>query len=154
MSLSKRHPPEELLSFLTRYPPQITDLFLAVRDNVLEVAPVATEIVTNASYTVASGFTFTHSIKQAFVYVGAYAGHVNLGFTFGSSLIDPEMRLKGDGKSMRHISIRQLTDADDPYLMELLQQAVCLAARPSEPLEPKTTITKMKSDAKPPEGTV
>jgi hypothetical protein len=139
-------PPIELSRFLERYPPEVGDLFFAIRAKVVNFAPGATEIVTNASYTVASGFTFSHSIKQAFIYVGAYSTHANLGFTFGATMTDPENRLRGDGKTMRHVQIHRVEDLDDLYIDFLIKQAADMAARPEVPLEPKIHITRMKKD--------
>ena len=140
----ERNPPAELIELLTQYPPNVADLFLTAREKVFSLMQDATEIITNASYTLASGYTFTHSIKQAFLYLGAYKKHVNIGFMFGSSLPDPHSRLKGDGKSMRHISIHSHEDPDDPVVDELLWQAILAAHRPAEILTPKTVITVMK----------
>jgi len=138
------NPPSELLEFLTRYPPEVGEVFLAARDKVFGIAPEATEIVTNASYTVACGYTFTHSIKHAFLYVGAYSKHINIAFVFGASVPDPERRLKGDGKVMRHLSYQTVESLDDPYEDELMRQTILMSHRPEEPLVPKTVITKMK----------
>ena len=140
----EKNPPNELVEFLGRYSAEVAEVFLATRDKAYEYCPEATEFVTNASYTVACGYTFTHSIKHAFLYVGAYAKHVNLGFNLGTSLPDPESKLKGDGKFMRHLSYKTVEDLVDPYADELLRQTTEMAHRPDEPLIPKTVITKMK----------
>jgi hypothetical protein len=145
MTINKRVP-VELSQFLERYPPAVSELFFAIRGKVIEIAPGATEIVTNASYTVASGFTFTRSIKQAFIYVGAYKKHANLGFAFGASMEDPAGRLLGEGKTMRHVQIHELNDLTDPYIDCLIAQAADMAPRPIEPMEPIIHITKMKKD--------
>jgi len=140
----EKDPPAELLSFLTRYSAGVGEVLLAAREKVFAIAPDATEIVTNASYTVACGYTFSRSIKHAFLYVGAYTKHVNFGFVLGTSLDDPENRLKGDGKSMRHLSYNTVESLNDPYVDGLLDQTLALAYRPDEALVPKTVITKMK----------
>ena len=146
----EKDPPEGLLVFLTRYPRPVVEVYLGLRDRVYEIVPEATEIITNASYTVACGYTFTHSIKQAFMYVGAYSKHVNLGFVGGNALSDPESRLKGEGKFMRHLSYHSIEDHDDLYGAEMIVQAANTAVRPAEPLHPKTVITVMKKSLGPP----
>ncbi len=145
----ERIAPGELVQFLTRFPPSIGELFLAARETALRHAPEATEFVTNASYTLASGFTFSHSVKHMFLYVGAYSKHVNIGFCHGALVEDPLRRLRGDGKSMRHVQIHSLEDLDDPYLHELLDRATAAAHRPVEPLLRKMVITRMKKDQPP-----
>lgn len=142
-----RSPSGELIGFLTRFPPEVAGVYLIARDKVLGHAPEATEIVTNVSYTVSCAFTFTHSIKHAFVYVASYKKHVNLGFCDGASLDDPQQRLKGDGKAMRHLSFSTVESLDDPYADEMILRAIHAAHRPPEALSPKTVITKMKPSA-------
>jgi len=140
----EKNPPGDLLEFLSRFSPSVVDLFLLARDKVCECVPDATENVLSVSYTVSCGFTFTHSIKQAFLYIGAYANHVNIGFVDGASVPDPEGRLKGEGKSMRHLSFRESGPLDDPYVAWLIRQSATLAIRPPEPLPPITMISPKK----------
>ncbi len=49
-----------------------------------------------------------------FGYVNVFAGHVNVGFFYGSSLADPAGLLQGTGRRMRHVKLRpdQPLDAD------------------------------------------
>lgn len=42
----------------------------------------------------------------AFAYVNAFTAHVNVGFFRGAELSDPNGRLQGDGKFMRHVKLR------------------------------------------------
>jgi uncharacterized protein DUF1801 len=137
--------PAELLEYLAPYSPGVVNAFLATRERVLTLAPNASEIVTNVSYTVSCGYTFTHSIKQAFTYVSAFKGHVTLGFVEGASLSDAHGLLKGDGAKMRHVRIVDPGDLESAGLRELVAETIERAIRPSTELKPITHITKSKS---------
>ncbi len=135
-----RGPSSELLGSLERFPGAIATLFLSSRQAVLTIAPECSELVNDVGYTIAVNFTFTHSFANAFAHVTAYKDHVNLGFNRGAELDDPMSRLKGDGVSVRHLSLRSEADLNDPYTMTLLQQAADQAYRPLEALEPLTIV--------------
>jgi Domain of unknown function (DU1801) len=108
-----RKPDPGLLDFLSRYQPAVRELFLAVRQVVLEEIPSASETVNDVSYTVTNAFTFSGRFKEAFCYVTASKASVNLGFPQGTQLPDPQKRLTGTGNFHRHIRITSLADLDD-----------------------------------------
>lgn len=52
-------------------------------------------------------------------YLQANKKHVNLGFYKGfEKLNDPDKRLEGTGKTMRHIKLRKIEDVDEKLLSE------------------------------------
>jgi hypothetical protein len=59
--------------------------------------------------------------------IAAARDHVSLGFARGSELADPEQRLEGTGKGMRHVKIRN-TGEIDAAVKELLRAAFALGA--------------------------
>jgi hypothetical protein len=59
--------------------------------------------------------------------LAAARDHVSLGFTRGAELADPEQRLEGTGKGMRHVKIRN-TGEIDAAVRELLRAAFALDA--------------------------
>lgn len=136
--------PDELFEFMAPYAPHILELMLAVRERVLEVAPQATEILYDATYTVVFAYSYTHSHVQGFIHISVFAKHVNLGFNYGIDLDDPEGRLRGDGSQVRHVQIKSLEDADDPYYLNLIRDAEKKGIRPEEPLEPIQIVKVMK----------
>jgi hypothetical protein len=62
-------------------------------------------------------------MKEGYVYALPYASHVNLGFYEGASLPDPERRLEGSGKNLRHIKIRTCEDLKPPAIRRLVEAA-------------------------------
>jgi hypothetical protein len=119
-----RPPDRRLLGYLAAYDPHISDLALALREVVLEEAPEAIESIVK-SYAVAIGFSFTGKpMKDGFCHIVTYSGHVNLGFNRGALLSDPQKLLVGKGKSIRHITIRDHKELDDPAVRRFLQAAI------------------------------
>jgi hypothetical protein len=124
-----RPPDPEYLRLLLPYPEAIQKLALAARNLVLEEAPEANEFVYEV-YTIADHFTFTDRPSGAFVFTTTHANWVNLGFNFGSQLLDPDALLRGDGKWIRHIRIAQPADLAAPGVRQLVRAAVAQAERP------------------------
>jgi len=119
-----RPPERRLLSDLASYDPQVSNLTLALREVILEEAPEAIESIVKG-YAVAIGFSFTGKpMKDGFCHIVAYSSHVNLGFNRGASLPDPKGVLIGKGKSIRHITIRNESELERPYIRRYLQAAI------------------------------
>jgi hypothetical protein len=95
----------------------IQKLALAARKLILEEAPEAKEFVYEV-YTIADHFTFTERPGDAFVFTTTHADWVNLGFTFGALLSDPEGLLRGEGKWIRYVRIAQAAALDTPGVRE------------------------------------
>ena len=104
--------------------PHVSSLALALREIVLEEAPEAKESIAKG-YAIAIGFSFTGKpMKDGFCHVVAYTTHVNLGFNRGAQLPDPARILKGTGKSIRHMTLRNHEDLDNPLIRRYLQAAI------------------------------
>jgi hypothetical protein len=117
-------PDRRLIGYLAAYDPHISNLTLALRELVLEEAPEAIESIVK-SYAVAIGFSFTGKpLKDGFCHVVTYATHVNLGFNRGAQLADPNRILAGKGKSIRHVTIKNQHDLDNPALRRYIRAAI------------------------------
>ena len=62
-------------------------------------------------------------MTEHFCYISAQKKDVNLGFYYGAELPDPQGLLKGTGKLLRHIKIREAKDIQSPALRRLLVAA-------------------------------
>jgi hypothetical protein len=62
-------------------------------------------------------------MSKAYAYALPYRDHVNLGFYRGALLKDPCERLKGNGKTMRHVTITHPDDVNDQSLRDLIIEA-------------------------------
>ena len=118
-------PPDPLLlNYLASYDSNVAGLALAVREVVLEEAPEAIESFFKG-YAVSIGFSFTGKpLKDGFCHIATYGSYVNLGFNRGALLPDPNGVLAGTGKMIRHVTFRNESDMNRPYVRRYLQAAI------------------------------
>lgn len=135
--------PPELLEFLAPYPLATQELARELRKKLISLLPDCIETIWDATNTVGPSYGFTDQNRDHFIHLPAYTKYVNIGFTQGTSLNDPEKRLQGTGSKIRHLKLTKASDLDDPYVHELISQAVALAKNDSEAVEPKTIIRVM-----------
>ena len=60
------------------------------------------------------------------MYLAATDAHVRLGFFQGAGLTDPDGRIEGMGKRLRHVKIRALEDIDRAQIEAWVREAVAL----------------------------
>jgi len=143
-----RRPDREYLKLLRPCGEVIQELALATRKLILEEAPEANEFVYEV-YTIADHFTFTERPSDAFVFITTHANWVNLGFSFGSLLPDPDGLLRGEGKLIRHVRIAQATDLHATGVRKLVLAAIAQAERPEgEAGKPRTIVRTAQSARK------
>lgn len=117
-------PDRQLLEYLAAYDLHISDLTLALRELVLEEAPEAIESIVK-TYAVVIGFSFTGKpLRDGFCHIVTYATHVNLGFNRGALLSDANRILIGKGKSIRHMTVRNQRELENPVVRRFLQAAI------------------------------
>lgn len=92
-----RHP--EVEAWLTARTGEVGEISRDLFSLVRKLAPGATEVMHDGQATACCG-------DAAFVYVGAYKAHVNLGFFHGAELTDPAGLLEGSGIRMRHVKFK------------------------------------------------
>ena len=63
-------------------------------------------------------------MTEHYAYIGVQKSHVNLGFYHGASLNDPGGLLEGTGKKLRHVKVRNVTEAENPALKGLVVEAI------------------------------
>ena len=61
-------------------------------------------------------------------YLSANDRYVSLGFFTGARLTDPEGRIEGTGKSMRHVKVKALEDIDMDRFSSWIAEAIALDA--------------------------
>jgi hypothetical protein len=100
----------------------VRELANLLRELVAEVMPKAVEVpwpkMHMASYGVGPKKKTEH-----FCYISAQKDDVNLGFYYGAELPDPEGLLKGTGKLLRHVKIRESEAIRSRALRRLLEVA-------------------------------
>ncbi|MEL7003473.1 MAG: DUF1801 domain-containing protein [Bacteroidota bacterium] len=103
----------------------LVGLFILTRNLVLSQAPDCVELVYD-THALTSVFLHSSKLSDAFCHIPIYSKHLNLGFNKGTVLTDPEQRLKGTGKLIRHIPVSSIENIDNQYVKGLLQQAIQL----------------------------
>lgn len=71
---------------------------------------------------------------EHFCYISAQKDDVNLGFYYGAELPDPEGLLRGTGKLLRHVKIREPKAIRNRALRRLLE-VPCTHRMPAQPSE-------------------
>jgi hypothetical protein len=112
---------DEITVWLQNYPPGIQSLVRQMREWTKSALPDAAEVLA-AGYKMIM-YKVEEKAKEWVVYIGPYPNHVNLGFIAGTSLPDPHKLLKGTGKTLRHIKIKQVADLERNGVKELVEAA-------------------------------
>ena len=134
-----RPPHPQLIEFLEPYGEAVTRLALATREFVLAEEPAAIELIYHAYNAVSIAFSLSDRLGDAFCHVAIYSRYVNLGFNSGALLPDPQRRLKGTGKLIRHLTIERKEDLQDAEIRKFLPLAVRNArAKAAVPSRAKT----------------
>ena len=103
--------------------PEMEAIARALKSVILEVHPDAYEVVRLGD----GAATFGVGPKkntEAHTYIMPHNKHVNLGFFYGALLDDPENKMEGTGKKMRHIKVRTQEEASSSYIKTMIQQAL------------------------------
>ena len=140
--------PKELLGFLKPYDRGIQELALALRRLVIEELAPCSEYILEV-YIISLSYGPTSRIKDAICYIGVIKDHVNLGFMRGTSLRDPMKVLEGDGKQMRHMKLRTMSDLEHPAVRSYLQEACERAGHDPAQGKARTVTTTVKAKGLP-----
>ena len=101
--------------YLSKFIPETQELARTMRKTVLEVLPDLDEVV-KWGYLVYEG-------QRKVCSINVYKKHINLMIWRGDEIDDPEKLLEGEGKQMRHVSIKKPEDIKPNYFKSLLKQA-------------------------------
>jgi hypothetical protein len=118
-----RKPTKELIQFLQPYDRSIRQLALSLRELVIDELAPCYENIYDAYNAVALGYGPTEALREGICHIAVYAHHVNLGFNHGATLADPHKILRGSGKHIRHITLKDSEDLKRPELPEYLRSA-------------------------------
>jgi len=115
---------KDLDAFLANYSREAREMALCLRSLVLDVFPQTIEIIDQKSGIIAYGYNSTY--KGLVCAIQPHMKHVNLMFSQGTRLPDPEKLLVGTGKQARHVKITGEDQTLNPALRRLLEEAVRL----------------------------
>jgi len=117
-------PPRELIALLRRHTDDVQAVALALRRAVLEEMAPCREYIYGMRHAVVLLYGPTAKVLEDCVcMINVYRHHVNLCFPQGTELNDGAGVLKGTGKRMRHISVKQLAEVERPEIRAFVEQA-------------------------------
>jgi len=117
-------PNAQFAEFLAKYSAEIAALARAVLRKMRSRLPGAIEPVYDNYNALVVGFGPTERASDAIFSIALYPRWINLFFLQGAGLPDPKRRLKGNGKVVRHVVLREAEDLDDPAIRELMAYAL------------------------------
>jgi hypothetical protein len=129
--MKAKAPKAQLEGFLAKYSTEIAALARAVLRKMRARLPGAVELVYDNYNALVVGFGPTERASAAIFSIALYPRWINLFFLHGVGLPDPKRRLKGGGKIVRHVVLKEAEDLDDPAVCELMAHAL---KRSPEPL--------------------
>ncbi len=137
------HP--DFLQILALKDQKLVDLYLDLRDYVLDLYPDANELLYH-THALTSVYTISEKLSDAYCMIPIYTKHLNLGFNKGTLLKDPNKLLEGTGKWIRHIPIVKKSDYRNANLKKLIKESINFAT--DDMGKPSTkkglTISKIK----------
>jgi hypothetical protein len=128
-------PQKQLASFIAKFTPEIAARTRAILARMRARYPTALELVYDNYNALAIGFGPTERASQAIFSIAVYPKWVSLFFLQANKgLPDPERRLQGSGRMVKHILLPSAAALDDPVIRALMQEA---EARASVTLDPR-----------------
>ncbi|MEM9386104.1 MAG: DUF1801 domain-containing protein [Pseudomonadota bacterium] len=124
--MTVRDPAKALLEKLRDYPNTVQERALQARAMLLGHAPDCWELLYHRRV-LSTAFSHTGALRDAFCHIAVYQAHANLGFNRGAELDDPQRRLLGTGKLIRHVRLSEVLTLDDDYLATLVEGAIALS---------------------------
>ena len=108
-------------SWISELDPSLRQIAEALRNIVLSAEPVFAESIkwSNPIY----------EKNGKVCYIASTERYVTLGFFNGVALADPEGRIEGSGKRMRHVKVKSLEDMDIDQLGSWVVEAAALDER-------------------------
>ena len=121
---------EQLEAFISRYTPEVAACARRALAKMRRRLPGAVELVYDNYNALVIGFGPSERASEAIFSIALYPRWVNLFFLQGATLPDPDRRLRGNGKFVRNIVLRDASELDEPEVRKLIDQAVRRAQNP------------------------
>lgn len=137
-------PNPQLLEFLKPYDVSIQELAIELRNYITDLVPEANELIWDNYNAVALAYSKSEKLKDAFCHIAVYAGHVNFGFNRGVELTKHTVQLKGKGKLIRHISVKDIQAFPKSDIESMIWEAVGLSEKLNNQLSENKCQPKSK----------
>jgi hypothetical protein len=117
-------PAKQVAGFIAKFDPPIAKLTRECRSVIRKRFPSAIELVYDNYNALAIGYGPTEKTSDCIFSLAAYARGLNLYFTYGRSLPDPDGLLEGNGTQGAFIRLASVDTLAEPKVIDLIQRAV------------------------------
>jgi len=138
-------PREELDGFISKYTPDIQAQLRSVLDQMRRRLPGAIELVYDNYNALAIGFGPNERASDVVFSIAAFPRWVSLFFFNAADLPDAQRRLRGSGKSARHVVLSGPDTIEEPAIRALMDEALRRAKPPIDPNQQRRLIIKSVS---------
>ncbi|MBV8686333.1 MAG: hypothetical protein JOZ90_05080 [Alphaproteobacteria bacterium] len=132
-------------SFLDKFEPAVAARARLYLGRMKARLPGAQVLVYDNYNALAIGFAPGERASEAVLSLAVFPRWVTLCFLSGAGLTDPEGRLKGSGKRVRHVRLLAEDSLEDPYVAALIAEAAARAEPPFDPGAEQRLIVKSVS---------
>ncbi|HEV1996067.1 MAG TPA: hypothetical protein VGR03_17170 [Candidatus Acidoferrum sp.] len=136
------NPKRQLDSFLAKYDPAIAAYARRVLVKLRKRLPGAVEMVYDNYNGLVIGFGPNDRPSLAIFSIVLFPRWVTLCFLQGAGLPDPQRRLQGQGRVVRHIRLEDSSVLDDAYVQRLMNLVLHRAKVPLDPKNRRQLIIK------------
>jgi hypothetical protein len=144
--LAMATPEAQLEGFIARYAPEVAAVARAVLPVLRARFAGATELVYDNYNALAIGWSPTGRTSDVVCSIALYPRWVSLFFMRGAELPDPHKKLRGTGKTVRHVVLAAgARTLDEPAVKDLLAHAVARAPAAPAGAAPAGPIIKSVS---------
>ena len=122
--MKEQSPEKQLAAFIAKYTPEVAAVAHTALAKMRARLPGALELVYDNYNALAIGFGPNERTSEAIFSIALYPRWVSLFFLHGVGLPDPQELLKGSGKVVRHIVLKDAAILDDPAVQSLIALAL------------------------------
>lgn len=131
--------------FLAKFTPDVEARARAALTRMRARLPGAVQLVYDNYNALAIAFGANEKLSGVVFSIALYPRWVSLFFARGTELPDPHGLLRGTGKGIRHIVLKDVALFDDPAVEALIAEALKRATPPIDPAGPGRLIVKSVS---------
>jgi hypothetical protein len=133
---------QQLETFIAQFTPEVAAVARPVLARMRKRLPGAFELVYDNYNALAIGFGPTDRASQAIFSIALFPRWVSLFFLQAAGLHDPHQRLKGSGKTVRHVVLHDASVLDDIEIRSLMDDAMRRAKVPIDSRKRRRIIIK------------
>lgn len=126
-----------LKKIIEPYDERIQSLTMELRNFVTDLVPESNELIWDNYNAVAMAYSKSEKLKDAFCHIAVYSGYVNFGFNRGAELTKRTIKLKGKGKLIRHIVVKDFQYFPKNEIQSMILEAIGISEKLNKELTEK-----------------